>query len=197
MQQVFHRRDHGQIQSARHQQRQTGNARQRHRRDHQRSACTARKHHGAVGTGDLGSAVAASVSRHEGPDLLRGIGLRAQAVDERANHRRFIMGRDQNCKCVIRIRFRCLPFSCRQPRQRNIRELVGIAHKKQAHDDVVDRLDCMHGVPPPSVVLCACRLIADDPECQHGCIVDLLRQAQRNPETSVEKICPLNRASPV
>lgn len=151
------------------------------------AACTARKHHGAVGAGDLGSAVAALVSRHKDPDLLRGIGLRAQAVDERANHRRFIMGRDQNCKCVIRIRFRCLPFSCRQPRQRNIRELVGIAHKKQAHDDVVDRLDRMHGVPPPSVVLCACRLIADDPECQHGCIVDLLRQAQRNPDRTDDR----------
>ena len=132
------------------------------------AACTARKHHGAVGAGDLCGSVAAPVSRHEDPDLLRRIGLRAQTVNERANHCRFIMGRDQNCKCVIRIRFRCFPFSCRQPRQRDIRELVGIAHEKQAHDDVVDRLARMHDVPPPSGALCACRPVADDPECQHG-----------------------------
>ena len=147
------------------------------------AACTARKHHGAVGAGDLCGSVAAPVSRHEDPDLLRRIGLRAQTVNERANHCRFIMGRDQNCKCVIRIRFRCFPFSCRQPRQRDIRELVGIAHEKQAHDDVVDRLARMHDVPPPSGVLCACRPVADDPECQHG--KDVQERAEDRPERQI------------
>ena len=96
-------------------------------------------------------AVSAVVRHHIDGNPLGGVALLLQAVDQISDHSFFISGCNQNGESMgLTVRQRILLF---QQCNRNIRKLIGIAGKKQRHDDVIDDFDCFHIISPQTSVL--------------------------------------------
>lgn len=96
------------------------------------------------GCGIVGAVVRANIDIHKPGRIV----LRADALKQRADDRAFVARRDKNCKAMV---LRRAGFSAPvQQRNGNIEKLIGIADKKQRHDNGVDGFNSTHGSSPPA-----------------------------------------------